>query len=269
MDLFKEKMKLFEENKVISWHEHVWSNSKGELNEHHCDSMVESAYRTHIDILVCSNPVTQGNAEPDIIKRNNDVVAKAMKRYPKVIKGYAFVNPGYVKEAVAEIERCVNELGMIGVKLYNQYFISDPVVRSVIEKCIELDIPILEHAGKRHFREHTQPFISDGTHFATVARKYPQAAIIYGHIGGGGDWQWSLKAVADFPNIYVDTSGSVCDEGLIEQTVKYVGIDRIVFGTDEQLAQGIGKILGAKIPYEDKIKILNNQGLARYLERRI
>lgn len=154
-----------------------------------------------------------------------------------------------------------------GIKLYNQYFISDPVVRPVIEKCIELDIPILSHAGKLNTVPNPQPTISDGTHFAEAARNYPEAVFVYGHIGGGGDWQWSLKAIADYPNVYADISGSVYDEGIIEQAVSYLGAGRLLFATDGSFSQGIGKLLGANISQEDKITILNNPAFARYLER--
>ena len=30
-----------------------------------------------------------------------------------------------MKESLYEIDRCIKELGMTGIKLYNQYFISD------------------------------------------------------------------------------------------------------------------------------------------------
>jgi predicted TIM-barrel fold metal-dependent hydrolase len=265
--LKEEKMKLFKENKVVNWHEHIWDDGSGKLNEELCDCFVEAARKAYMDVVVCSLPVSGGEPDPDTIKRKNDVIAQAMDRHPGFIKGLAFVNPGYSREAVAEIERCVNELGMIGIKLYNQYFISDPVLHPVIEKCIELDIPILEHTGKLRSLPNVQPFLSDGTHFAKAAEKYPDAVIIMAHIGGGGDWQWQLKAIADYPNIYTDISGSVYDEGIIEQTVHYLGAERVLFGTDGSFSQGIGKLLAANIPEKDKIEILNNTKFARYLER--
>lgn len=264
----EDRLKLFKENKVVNWHEHVWLDDKGKLDEKKCDLLVESAGKTYMDKLVVSSPIGRGiNPSPDTVSKHNDIVAEAMRRHAGVIKGFAFINPGYAKEALYEIDRCVNDLGMIGVKLYNQYFISDPVVRSVIEKCIELDLPILEHAGKLNYEPQSQPFLSDGTHFAKISPEYPEAVIIQAHIGGGGDWQWSLKAIADCPNIFTDTSGSVCEEGLIEQTVKYLGVDRVLFGTDESISAGIGKILSAKISEQDKVKILNNAKFERYLER--
>ena len=263
----QERMKLFENNTVINWHEHVWPDSKGQLDEKLCDELVENAKMTYMDKLLCSVPVLRGNPTPDRVKACNNILAKAMKKYPGFIKGMAFVNPGYVKESIYEIDRCINELGMVGIKLYNQYFISDPVVRGIIEKCIDLDIPILEHAGKVMFEPQSQPFISDGTHFAKIAPEYPEAVFIEAHIGGGGDWHWSLKAISDCPNVYTDISGSVHDDTIIEETVRLMGADRILFGTDGSISAGIGKLLAADISEKDKITILNNTKFTKYLER--
>lgn len=268
MKNFRNKMDLFKKNKVVNWHEHVWFKpGTRELNVEQCDQLVQYASEVGMDILVCSLPIAGGMPTPEDIKLCNDAVYQAMKRHPKVIKGLAFINPGYTREALDEIDRCINELGMIGVKLYNHYFASDPVVRPIIEKCIDLDIPMLWHAGKLTVNPESQPFLSNGEHFAKVAQAYPEAVILHGHIGGGGDWQWSLKAMADYPNIFTDISGSVHDTRIMETTYKMMGADRMLFATDGSFASGIGKILGADIPKEDKIKILNNPRFERYLER--
>ncbi len=179
----------------------------------------------------------------------------------------AFLNPGYIRESLDEIDRCVNELGMIGIKLYNHYFANDPILHQLMEKCIDLDIPILFHAGKLTVEPQSQPYLSNGIHFAKVAQKYPEAVIIHAHIGGGGDWKWSLRAMAECSNIFTDTSGSVHDTGIIEQTYKAMGAERILFGTDGSFGSSLGKITGADIPYEAKVEILNNTRFSRYLER--
>jgi predicted TIM-barrel fold metal-dependent hydrolase len=267
MQSFADKLKIFKENKVVNWHEHVWADAKGNLNVADADRLVEGAKKAGFDVLVCSLPVTRGNPAPEMCKRYNDLVYEAMNRYPGIIQGMCYVNPGYAKEAVKEIDRCINELGMIGVKLYNQYYLSDPAVHSVIEKCIELDIPILEHAGKMHPRSEDQPFISDGTHFAMAAEKFPEALFIYAHIGGGGDYHWSLKAIADYPNIFLDISGSIYVEDIIEETVRKIGVERVMFGTDGSFSSSMGKLLGCKLSEAEKIAILNNKTMERYLER--
>ncbi len=262
---YSKKLELFYNNKVVDWHEHVWADSKDNLNEADMDLLVENSYKTGIDILVVSLPVTYGISDPTRFRHCNNLVIQAMRKYPKEIRGMCYVNPGYTKESCEEIERCVKQYGMVGVKLYNQYFISDPIVYPVIEKCIELDIPILEHAGKVTSLPVTEPYISDGTHFAQVAARYPEAHFVYAHITGGGDYHWSLKAMSESPNVSLDISGSIYDEGVIEESVRKMGVERVMFGTDGSFSSSIGKLLGAKISDKDKIAILNNKKMERYL----
>ena len=100
------------------------------------DKIIDAADRLGIDKLCCSIPITSGMPTPEEVQECNDDVLEAMKRYPDRILGYCFVNPGYYRESIKEIERCVLEHGMMGVKLYNQYKCSDPAVYPVVEKTI-------------------------------------------------------------------------------------------------------------------------------------
>jgi len=137
---------------------------------------------------------------------------------------------------------------MVGIKLYNQYRISDPAVRPVIELAMERSVPILEHAGYLPSREDLdrQPLISNGRDFAEVSGRYPDAMLIHAHIGGGGDWEWSLCAMRDTsPNLYIDTSGSNLDAGQIEMAVAELGAERVLFGSDGTMAGSVGKVLDA------------------------
>ena len=159
--------------------------------------------------------------------------------------------------------------GFVGIKLYHQYQINDPVFFPIIEKCIELDIPILLHAGKpTEADEKLQPRISRGEYFADIARRYPEASLIMAHITGGGDWHWQLKAMEKYPNVVLDMSGSVIDSPVIEECVARIGADRVLYGTDGSTAAGVGKILGANISEEDKKTILAGTKYRRFLERK-
>lgn len=239
--------------RIIDCHNHVFDVS-GKLNVEKYERLLEAACVLGIEKVCVSNPITGGCPSPEEFKAKNDVVIEAMRRDPDKILGYAYINPGYAKEAMAEMERCINEYGMIGIKLYNQYHISDPAIYQVIEKAIQMQALILSHAGKamNPDSKRQQPFISDGTHFAKVARVYPEATFIQGHIGGGGDWEWSIKALRGVPNVYLDTSGSVVDDGMIEMAVKELGVERILFATDMTFEGGVGKILGAQLTHEEK-----------------
>lgn len=213
------------------------------------DKIIDAADRLGIDKLCCSIPIMKGMPKPDEAKECNDDVLECMKRYPDRILGYCFVNPINWKDAISEIERCVVKHGMIGIKLYNQFKCSDPIIYPVVEKAIKLGIPILIHAGYLTDppQAASQPNLSHAGDFTELAKEYPEAMLIEAHIGGGGDWEWAIKSLRHSPNVYLDTSGSVIDEGIIEMAVRELGTERLVFGTDMTMEGGVGKILGAKL----------------------
>lgn len=265
----EEQMRLFLENRVVNWHEHVWMNTEGKLDVPRMEKLIASAEKTGTDTLICSLPLThERHCSPELVRKANDYVFQAMKMHPDKIMGMCFIDPGNVREALHEIDRCVNDYGMVGVKMYHQYFLNDPVQYPVIEKCIDLHIPLLMHAGKVTRTPATdQPHLSNGVHFAEVAQRYPEADLIMAHIGGGGDWYWQLKAIAPYRNIATDMSGSVYDRDIMEQAVAYLGADRILFGTDGSTGMCVGKILGCDIPVEDKKTILEGTRYLKFLKR--
>ena len=268
LELLDQKMSLFYENPVINWHEHVWEIRPGVLNKPAAARLARAAKDMGMDKLLISCPITaEAYCPPERFIQANNIVAEAVRLHPDVFLGMCFVNPGYQREALAEIDRCVNELGMVGVKLYHQYFIDDPVQFPLIETCLAKDLPILMHAGKLTVEPQAEVHLSDGTHFANTARRYPEAHLIMAHICGGGDWIWSLKAIAPYPNIMTDTSGSVVDRPVIEQAVAMLGAKRLLFGTDGSVSAGVGKMLGAAIPLEDKKTILAGTAYSSFLER--
>ena len=222
-----------------------------------------------IDKTCCSAPISYGEATPDLARKRNDLILGAMKKYPDRILGQCFVNPGYFKETQDEITRCVVDGGMIGIKLYHQYKINEPVMFPLIERCIELGISILMHAGYPAAVElkARQPRISIGDYFTDVARRYPEAMLICGHIGGGGDWERQLKGLRAAPSVYADTSGSVIDAGMIERCVRDLGAERLLFACDCSVARGVGKMLDADIT-ERQRRMIFGENFLRILARR-
>ena len=235
------------------------------------DSVINAADRLGIDQLACSIPITGGRrATPDEVRECNDLVLGGMHQYPKRILGYCFLDPGNGRDASNELNRCVVREGMIGVKLYNQYKINDPVVFPIIERTIELGVPILSHAGRlmRPQDVAEQPLCSHAADFVDVGRRFPEAMIIHGHIAGGGDWQWTLKVLRDAPpSIYLDTSGSVMDAGLLERCVRDFGDERLLFGTDMTMEGNVARVRDADITEAQREKIFHGN-FERVLARR-
>ena len=265
----QEKMKLLHDNLVVAWHEHLSGSDPHHVDLAQVDKGVEVMDLFGIDKVVTSLPLaSERQCSPELFRAANDRTYESVSRHPGRLYAQAFVNPGYMRETLTELERCA-DLGFVGVKLYHQYYMDDPAQFPMIEKCIELNLPILMHSAKCTDWEtnSVQPRLSNGIHMANVAARYPEATFIMGHIGGGGDWKWSIEAIQDSPNVIADIGGSVHDRPMIEEAVALLGADRMVFATDGPWASGIGKLLGADISEEDKKTILAGGKLLKFLER--
>ena len=253
-NIMKEVMKY----RKIDAHEHV------EADCSNVEAQIDFADRLGIEKLAISRPFTQGsakNATPEAFREHNDSVLSAMKMYPDRYLGMVYVNPLYGKESLEEINRCI-DLGMVGLKVYHQVKINSPLFYPIIEKFIDLKMIILMHAhcglgvgGKRPKYGNIQPNASIPEDFVEAAQRYPEAMFQYAHTGGGGDWEYACKTMKDYPNIYVDTSGSNNAGNMIDYVLKYLGEDRMLFGTDNSYYQSVGNILASNMNEEQKRKI--------------
>lgn len=258
------KMKKFDA------HNHVFAPiNRPNADWSEVEALIEAADVLGIEKLFCSKPITAGAMVGiETVRDANDAIIAAMKRHPQRIAGYCFVQPGNGAAALDEIERCL-QAGMIGVKLYNQFKFTDPVLFPIVEKCIQRKILFLGHSG--HVTDartqQAQPKISDSADFCALSRRYPELLLILGHIQGGGDWEWSIKGLRDCPNVHLDTSGSVLEADVIGRCVRELGHRRLLFATDQTMEGGVGKILGAELTAEQREDVFW-RNFQRLLDRR-
>ena len=245
----------------IDVHNHVFDTGparfkepNGELDRKSAEEYLQKADLLGIDFMCVSHPLTTDSPTPEQVRLANDVVLQAMELSERFV-GLCFLNPGCARESLEEIERCVIGSGMVGIKLYHQYRVCDPAQTAVMERAGQLGVPVLMHAGKL-VDASRQPRISNAAHFVKASVMFPDTTLIQGHIGGGGDWEWNLRHLeARRPNVYIDTSGSVADAGIVERAVAAVGVERVLFGTDMSFEAGVGKVLDADLSEADRQKI--------------
>lgn len=236
-------------------HNHVFlSGRRSQDDWTDVDSLVEAAEILGIERVFCSRPVTGGvRADINVVRDANDSVLAAIRRHSRRLSGYCFVQPGNGQSALDEIDRCL-AAGMIGVKLYNQFKYTDPAVFPIAERCIARGIPFLGHSAfltdPRSLAQ--QPRTSHALDFCALSQRYPELLLILGHINGGGDWEWTIKALRECPNVFVDTSGSVTEDDTIGQCVRELGAHRVVFATDATMEGCVGKMLSAELTAEQR-----------------
>ena len=225
------------------------------------EDLIDYADRLGVEKMVISRPITQGAATPDAIIESNDLVIKAMDQYPDRFVGQLTLNVIHQKESLEEISRCIDK-GMVGLKVYNQVKINDPLFFPIIEKFIDLKMIILMHSnsaigmgGQRTKYGNIQPNASVPEDFVDAAKRYPDAMFQFAHTGGGGDFEYECKTMKDCKNIYVDLSGSNNEENMINFAVKYLGEDRLFYASDNSFYQCVGSMLASNLNEKQKRKI--------------
>jgi len=173
----------------------------------------------------------------------NDLVAKAIREYPDRMIGYTTLNANYSAEWLPELERC-RKLGLKGIKIICEY------QGTTTE---EIDFrPVYEYANQNHMiiinHYWGKPQFLD-----TLAEVYPDACFIIGHYST----QYA-SVLSKRENVYQCTCAALMF-GDVEKLVEMVDVGKIVYGsdlTDLDGPFGLAPILYAKIPDEDKRKIL-------------
>lgn len=192
---------------------------------------------------------------PHELRAANDYVLRCMRFASDRVFGFAYVNPNYVKESLAEIERCIADGPMVGIKLWVARRCSDAVIDPIIRRAGELKAAIFQHTWfKVGGNLEGEPTPTD---LAVLAARHRGVPLICGHTGG--QWEMGIRAVRPVKTISVDLAGSDPTAGFTEMAVRELGPDRIIWGSDaggRSLASQLSKVLGARVSDEDKQKIL-------------
>ncbi len=171
----------------------------------------------------------------------NDAMWAMQEMEPRLIRCWAAVNPNDQSTALTELERC-RRRGFVGVKLAAARPASDRLLDPILEFAAVHHWPVLHHAWQHRRGPVSGQDPSDAVDLVSLASRHPRVAVILAHIGGGGDWQHTLAAVADIPNLYLDLSGSGVDRGMLDEALDCVGAGRIVWGADLTLETGLAKL---------------------------
>jgi predicted TIM-barrel fold metal-dependent hydrolase len=211
---------------------------------------------------------------------SNDYVASMVKDHPEAFIGaYGSVDPWKGKLAVMEAERCITELGLMGIKFQaaaQGFYPNDRRFYPLWEKCVEVGASIQLHTGTTGLGagmpggagiklKYTRPipYIDD------LAADFPDLKIICLHPA----YPWQDEAIAmaiHKPNVFFDLSGwlpKYFPEPL-KKEIKGRLKDRVMFGSDypvmpfERLfaawdKEGYSAELMEKIYYKNAIRILD------------
>jgi len=193
--------------------------------------------------------------EPAQFRQENDEVLQALSHWRHRAFGFVYLNPNCVRESLDELERCVAQGPMVGIKLWVARHADAPELDAIVARATELRIPVFQHTWIKITGN--LPHESTPMQLALLAARHPDATLICGH--SGGDWEQGLRAIRPHPNIYADLAGGDPTAGFTEMAVRELGAARVLFGSDaggRSFASQLAKVYGAQIPDAAKRLIL-------------
>lgn len=232
---------------IVDAHVHIGKSARLQISVD-AGMLVEIADEMGFDKICC----TDLTALFYDMHEGNRLLHEEMRRYPDRIIGYASLHSTrFGDEALEEIDRCRQEYGMSGLKIYStpEMSIAEPAMIPILEKCVDYGMPILSH---------TTPAECE-----YLMAAVPECKLMMAHAGGQpyakGDWNRAIMAARKFPNLYLETASSTIDTGFLEAAVAALGPEKIIFGTDTPLLDPytqLAKIAESKISDEARALIM-------------
>jgi uncharacterized protein len=136
----------------------------------------------------------------------NEIVAEYVRKHPEKLVGWCSVDPNE-PDCVEQLEYCVTELGLRGLKVgpvYQHFDPTDPRHWPLFRKCVELDIPTIWHQGTT-FPSAARLRWGTPLQLEDLAMELPDLRMIVAHLGH--PWEEDLVALMrKTPNMYADIS---------------------------------------------------------------
>jgi predicted TIM-barrel fold metal-dependent hydrolase len=170
---------------------------------------------------------------------SNDEVAGWVAEQPERLGGLAAVPLDAPMRAVRELRRCVEELGMLGLRMLPWLWETPPTDRRfypLYAACVELGVPFcaqVGHTGPLRPSEPGRPI----PYVDQVALDFPELVIVGGHIG----YPWTEEMIAvcrKHETVYIDTS-AYTSARLPAELVAYLktrsGRRKVLFGSNHPM----------------------------------
>lgn len=221
------------------------------------EEALEAMDRCGIDKIYLSNPNSPGGYYPskEQVDLHNAQITVFSKAHPDRVRYVPFVNPIYTN-TVDVLKKAVYEDNAKAIKLWVATTCDSHHVDKVAEFSIEHDLPIIIHTFHKYGGSQL-PDETTGIHVANLARRYPETKLVMAHMGG--DAYHGIKYIRNLKNVWTDVSGSNFRNGEIEYSLKLLGEDRILFGSDAMCGinfhTNVGKITEMNVSDEIKEKI--------------
>ncbi|MDO8499647.1 MAG: amidohydrolase family protein [bacterium] len=184
------------------------------------------------------------------LQAGNAATAELLEKDSRLC-GYIVVDPIRVPESLLELEKYAGNPRFVGIKTIQDYYnigIDDPRYEPFLRWADGKNLPVLCHRAG----------------VINAAKKFPTVIFIAGHISH--ERLLDLPELAKLPNVMIDVSGSYAHRGetRLDEIIKTVGVDRVLYSSDGPLIStywALGKLFNVELSAEDQEKIYYQNAL--------
>lgn len=253
--------------KLGAWDVHAHVGTPGPNPAKRMEALVRIADRVGVERLcIFMSPPWQHEPKPEEFRRSNDDVLAILKEWGSRAFGFVYLNPVHTKESLAELERCVADGPMVGIKLWVGTRAHRRELDPIVRRAVELDALIFQHTWIKQRGKGNLPQESTPMELAELSSRHPGVPMVCGHTGGA-EWGFGIRAIRARPELHADLGGGDPVSGQVEMAVRELGAERVLYGSDvsgRSFGSQLGRVLGADIPDSAKRLILR-ENLVRLL----
>ena len=184
-------------------------------------------------------------------------IRRASSEFPGRLAPVPIANPNHSDVAVRYLDQWAADGTANMIKVHpdnHSYSVLGPGYRPIFELAAHRWLVLSHTWGGSAF--------CDPRALGDVAGEFPDTVFIAGHSGGTvAGCESAVDVAIAHPNVYLDLTGSLVYDGMLEWMVQRVGADRILFGTDVAFLDPrpqFGRVVMARITRDAKRSILGD-----------
>jgi predicted TIM-barrel fold metal-dependent hydrolase len=204
--------------------------------------------RCGVDRAVANSMRGEVARTPEEMRTANDESAEAAREYADFIVPACLVNTNLGAEAVAEVRRCHDELGMLWVGelcgYAGGYAYDTEGFAEAVQAAADLNMVVQVH-------------VDDASEMDRLCRDFPSVTWVLPHPGDSAtEVVARCELAARHTNLCLDLSGhGVQRMGVLDLAVRCAGPDRVLFGSDYTINDPAAVIATIRASYlDDEVK---------------
>ena len=254
------------ENFIADAHMHVGSPGVFFTPGYDAADYIALMDQNHIAYAVCCDMLTLMEDISAVLETAAWIYGQSHQR----IFSFCVFHPDLVEQSLQVIRQAAAQPYVAGIKIHPSFHgveADSEQYEAIWDLAAQHDLAIMSHTWSVSAHNPVQK-LSTPLKFEKYVKRFPEVRFVLGHFGGRGTGRdEAIQLIREYPQVYGDFAGVIFDYELIENLVRQVPAERILFGSDYSWFDpkaNILRVILADIDEDDKLKILRDNAVNVY-----